>query len=352
MVNISQIGIKAVISRIRQLRRDYAGNRGKALFAKELRISPSTYNYYERDRMPPVEVLWGICELTGADIGWLLTGKSAGKIEGTGKPLPKALNDRIATLLDRDSSVVEALNAFVDLLEKKTQTERTLSDSQEVLPESPEALLESKEALPDSQEALVDSQEQRDLLPILGSTAAGMVHFWNRAGGKLPGVTELGQLIDKHQRILSEAGRAEQNQPRLNKIAIDSAMTHAPQPDNNQVSLIQLTEVGEDGICEFVACRQISQLYPDAFGLRVDGDSMAPRIGDGDIVIVSPSVAPRNGTAAVVQLRDQIGVTCKIIRRQNDKIHLIPANEKFDIKIYNEEKLDWALAVLWRICLH
>ena len=37
---MSVIDKKAVISRIQQLRRDYAGNRGKALFANELGLSP------------------------------------------------------------------------------------------------------------------------------------------------------------------------------------------------------------------------------------------------------------------------------------------------------------------------
>ena len=65
---------KSIISRICQLREAYTGKRGKALFAKALGISPSTYNYYEHHRVPPVEILWEICRLTGTDIRWLISG--------------------------------------------------------------------------------------------------------------------------------------------------------------------------------------------------------------------------------------------------------------------------------------
>ena len=114
---------------------------------------------------------------------------------------------------------------------------------------------------------------------------------------------------------------------------------------------MQLSEPDEVGISEFVDCRMMTQLYPDAFALRVDGDSMSPRICDGDIVILSPAVLPRDGAVAVVNLRDQIGVTCKLIRRHAGEVHLIPANENFAIKIFNEQELSWALAVLWRVRL-
>lgn len=51
-----------------------------------------------------------------------------------------------------------------------------------------------------------------------------------------------------------------------------------------------------------------------AFGIRVKGDSMSPRICEGDIVVVSPSEAPRNEKPVVVRLRVQ-GVLCKQFHR-------------------------------------
>ena len=121
--------------------------------------------------------------------------------------------------------------------------------------------------------------------------------------------------------------------------------------DKSQIMLMQMSDITPDGVCEFIDCPDISQRYPDALALRVDGDSMSPRICDGDIVILSPSAQLRDGAAAVVQLRDQIGVTCKIVRRAENKIHLIPANEKYDPKIFDQNQVVWILPVLWRVRL-
>ncbi len=61
---------KTIIERIRSLREQYAGRRGKSKFARVLDISPSTYNYYENNRIPPIEILLKICEVTaGSDAG-------------------------------------------------------------------------------------------------------------------------------------------------------------------------------------------------------------------------------------------------------------------------------------------
>ena len=93
---------KAIISRICLLREKYAGKRGKALFANALGISPSTYNYYEQNRLPPIGVLWSICRLTGADIQWLLTGQSGKTAELQPNTIPVNLHEKIITLLQKN----------------------------------------------------------------------------------------------------------------------------------------------------------------------------------------------------------------------------------------------------------
>ena len=71
-------------------------------------------------------------------------------------------------------------------------------------------------------------------------------------------------------------------------------------------------------------CGEIYDIFPDAFALQIDGDSMSPRVNDGDIVILSPSVPAAQGHLAVARLAGQIGVTCKLIRMTESDIHLIP----------------------------
>jgi transcriptional regulator with XRE-family HTH domain len=67
---------KDVIGRIATLRKDYAGQRGKKNFAAQLGISPSTYSYYEKDRVPPIPILLKICQLCNVNVNWLLTGNN------------------------------------------------------------------------------------------------------------------------------------------------------------------------------------------------------------------------------------------------------------------------------------
>jgi len=157
-------------------------------------------------------------------------------------------------------------------------------------------------------------------------------------------VTELAQVIKKHQ-------QRQYRQLSPDDVCTDLSLPEIPPLDISSVTLVQLNEVGDDGVSEFVECRDITSSFPDAFALRVDGDSMAPRINDGDIVVLSPSVLARDGASAVVKLRHQIGVTCKIIRYSGDQVHLIAANENFDTKVYNLDQILWSLAVLWRIRL-
>ena len=67
---------------------------------------------------------------------------------------------------------------------------------------------------------------------------------------------------------------------------------------------------------------------PGAFALKVKGNSMAPRIEDGDVVIVSPAQEPRNGDVCVVRVNDED--TLKKVKFEGSYVHLIPLNPDFE----------------------
>jgi SOS-response transcriptional repressor LexA/transcriptional regulator with XRE-family HTH domain len=294
--------------------------RGKSKFSNKLGITPSNYNYYEKDRIPPIEILWKICEITGCQLEWLVSGQSSGPAESKNKPLDP-LAQRIGLYLQDNPSSVRAMEAFFELLVHKNNFE-----------------VEKSHADPEQG----GGTSQRYWLPVLGRTAAGIINYWPLGANGLPQVTQLGDLIQKHQvNILRK-------QP-SRYVSSDSAMVGIPQLDAEQVSVIQLAEMTEQGVCEFVQCQRVVQRYPDAFALRIDGDSMSPHMEDGDLVILSPSVAHTEEAAGVVKLKNQIGVTCKIIRSQEDQLHLVPVNEKYDHQIVRQDQVEWTLAVLWRI---
>jgi SOS-response transcriptional repressor LexA/DNA-binding XRE family transcriptional regulator len=325
---MQRIDTNAIIERIKQLRTCFAGLRGKSKFAKALNISPSTYNYYENNRMPPIEVLLKICEVTCTDLHWLLTGQEGGKKSSSDEhksyKQQNCLVYSIDNLLNSYPDLAEPISAFVDLLCQKKGVENKIEGK------------------------ATDVETDRPAwIPVLGRTAAGMVYFWDSQTLPQPSeaVTELDELVKKHigKEIVGMVDA---------KISVD---LQAKELLNNlkktDVNLIQVAAKESEEITEFVQCRQIYELFSDSFALRIDGDSMSPRINDGDIVILSPSVAANQGQIGIIRLKNQIGVTCKLIRMTDKDIHLIPINEKYQTKVIPKRELVWALAVLCHISL-
>jgi len=320
---LSDFNENAVISRVVDLRCSFAGVRGKSKFAKALGISPSTYSYYEDGRLPPMPVLLKICELTDTDLYWLLTGRPRDEKVSLLEPV---LTKKIAELLEQKPESKAAITAFVELLCEKNNIEKSLT-------------FESAE----------QSSSKPGWIPILGRTAAGIVHFWHQT--ELPGsndaVVKLENLVEKHigKPILASTNV---------HIALDLQIGPLlKELKTNKASLVQVNEpccdADDNQITQFVDCREIHNIFPDAFALQIDGDSMSPRINDSDIIILSPSVPAAQGQIAVACLDEQIGVTCKLIRTSEDMVHLIPINEKYEIKTAPADKLVWALAVLCHI---
>jgi len=313
---------KAVINRVRRLREQYAGGRGKSKFAQALGISPSTYNYYENDRVPPIQILLKMCEVTGADLEWLLTGGSGEKRFAFG-PNSEFL-EKLDDLLTNDADLGEAIMAFIELLCEKKAVEKGL------------------------QSRIASSEPGRPgWIPVLGRTAAGMVHFWDETLLPEPkqAITELDELVKKHigKEIVGCVDGT---------VSIDlQARALMGRVKRQQANLIQVGGQEQEEIVEFVQCEEIHELFPDSFALRVDGDSMSPRINDGDIVILSPSVPAAQGHIAIARVANQIGVTCKLIRTTLEHVHLIPINETYETKVVDKTDLLWALAVLCHISI-
>ena len=112
---------KDIIARVRLLRTRFAGERGKSKFARALGLSPSTYNYYEQDRVPPVPVAIRMCELTHTPLQWLLLGEQSsvpGSLEQASKRA--ALLERVRFLLENYPPAGASLEAFVDFLMRRS----------------------------------------------------------------------------------------------------------------------------------------------------------------------------------------------------------------------------------------
>ena len=311
---------KAIIERVKLLRQQHTGSRGRSEFARLLGISPSTYSYYESSRIPPIEILLKICEVTGADLNWLLAGGGA-KEKGESGPRTTLLR-KLDDLLGENPELAEPVSAFIELLSEKKGLKGRVGSK----------FTQSRTSRP-------------GWIPILGRTAAGMVHFWDQTLLPEPGraVTELDELVKKHigKAIVGSADGA-MSIDLQTPVLLDGL-------SKRRANLIQVGGNDADQIVEFVECEDIIELFPDSFALRIDGNSMSPRINDGDIIILSPSVPAAQGQIGVARVANQIGVTCKLIRSEDKAVHLIPINERYETKVVAKKDLLWALAVLCHI---
>lgn len=309
---------KSIIQRIIDVRTSQAGERGRNKFAKSLDLSPSTYSYYEKDRIPPLSVLLKISDLYNVDLNWLLTGKSDGSGRQTFGQNHKILAQTQKIIESRPNSV-DAITAFLNLLEEKSAFEAKVQ---------------------------TQNSSKNGWIPVLGRTAAGVPGLWSQAIGTDSKVieTHIEQLVTKHL-----------NASIVNSITADITVDSQTRAviqalNRSQANLIQ-TVGGDDEVVQFVECPDVHGLFPDSFALQVDGDSMSPRINDSDVVIVSPSVAAVEGLPAIIRISGAIGVTCKLIRMEDKAVHLIPINEKYDTRIANKKDLLWSLAVICHIKL-
>ena len=80
-----------------------------------------------------------------------------------------------------------------------------------------------------------------------------------------------------------------------------------------------------------------------AFALEVKGNSMAPRIEDGDIIVVSPRLEAKSGDICVVRVQDED--TVKRIKIEEQFLHLIPLNPEFEPWIVKKKDVTF----IWKV---
>ena len=81
---------------------------------------------------------------------------------------------------------------------------------------------------------------------------------------------------------------------------------------------------------------------PTAFGLRVVGDSMAPRFLEGDIVIVDPTIRCDNGRVCVVRVNGESSL--KMFWDHEHEIVLRSMNDKYpEIIIKKDSRVDFRI---------
>ncbi|MEX0715935.1 MAG: S24 family peptidase [Planctomycetaceae bacterium] len=334
-----------ICRRLAELRERHYGPRGKARFARALGIRPSTYQHYEQDRTPPPHLLVEAARLTGADLHWLLTGggsPAAAEIAKTpadaahASPDEAALDLAAAQVLGRLRRLIAAhpdalpnVERFADLLSEVLGPGAGAAVSRDMPRIAPRAATVEKPRW---------SPEQ--LIPVLGSTAAGTARYWREMETNFGGPEADARL----ERVLAEHQASAVRAAEMTASTTESAV--AP-----EVALVQLSNPDERGFVEFLSCPEARERFPHCVAWRIDGDSMAPRYCDGDLVLTSPDEPALDAHPCVARQRGQIGVNCKIYRVEGDEIVLVPVNERHAPQRIPADELQWAQRVLFSVRL-
>lgn len=97
---------------------------------------------------------------------------------------------------------------------------------------------------------------------------------------------------------------------------------------------IPIEEIDENDPDSWEEIPQSMAKQGDFFGLRLKGDSMAPRMNEGDVVIVRKQTYADNGDIVIAQV-DKETATCKKIKKTDDGITLIGLNPSFTPLFYS-----------------
>lgn len=74
----------------------------------------------------------------------------------------------------------------------------------------------------------------------------------------------------------------------------------------------------------------------DVFALRIKGDSMSPRIMDGDVVLVDQNISPEDGDVVIALVGDE--ATCKILKKTHGNVTLVPFNAAYPPFVYTGDE--------------
>lgn len=81
----------------------------------------------------------------------------------------------------------------------------------------------------------------------------------------------------------------------------------------------------------------------NAFALVVKGNSMAPRIEDGDVIVVSPKQEARSGDICVVRVNDED--TVKRVKIEPEFLQLVPLNSEYEPMVVRKKDI----AFIWKV---
>jgi hypothetical protein len=301
---------KALIQRVKELRRRHFGARGKAAFAAQLGLPPADYERFEKSQVPPGEVMVRMCEVTGEDLQWLLTGISGRGtvvISGT-RRRHQDLLARLAQLLDAQPGLATPVEAFVDLLASGETARRDI-------------------------ERQLPAPVRAHLIPVMTCDQTPKVLPTDpddRPGG--------GQIVRFEQPDLDCARETWQ----VRDPAVEY-QAHA----SRSATLLRIT--GADSSDRCILSADIAACFSRAFGVEIPDDTMQPMFRAGDLAIVDAGLEPKIGQPTLCRTASDGIARCRIwLGHTGTHISLGRLGDGATEQV-DPADVDWALNVILRL---
>jgi hypothetical protein len=298
--------VSDVISRIREMRRRHFGPGGKAEFARRLAIPPAAYDRIERGKLPPGELMVRMCEVTGEELQWLLTGTSPRRtmvISSTGSRNSEVLV-RTARLLEQRPELARPIDAFLDLLDRQVESPKRLP--------APRA----RPAANDEWIPILDPGELSDALPLRIAASRAPAAPLN----------------------LPQHGRPMISEPTLH---VDESLLEEAQ--------VATRSTGQHRRRLYLRCPMISTQHRGAFAVRLTDNLMSPMFESGDAAISAPKVPPRVGSPVLCKVTAEPGVRCRVwLGERSGRMHLGRLADGRHESL-QRGALRWLLGVLFRL---
>ncbi len=97
-----------------------------------------------------------------------------------------------------------------------------------------------------------------------------------------------------------------------------------------------------DAISDIIDYEEISEtmsMTGEYFGLRIKGDSMLPRIAEGDVVIVRQQPDAESGQVVIAQVNGNTA-TCKKLIKHKSGISLVSFNSEYPPMFFSNEEIE------------
>lgn len=292
--------------RIRTLRIRHFGLRGRQELAHRLHVSVRELERFEQGAVPAPEILILMCEVTGEDFQWLLTGRKSGQ------SMRQQLLGRIGRLLEVQPDRIRTLQAFLDLLEK-----------------TPTATRDATPALPGpgtrARVPVFDGLRLPREFPPRGQGPAGMPRLLDApAEGTDAGASARARILE-----LDDA--AEQ--------LTASAAQFVP------------VQRGRHGLLGYLECAELHLLIADMVGVRIGDGSMRPLIESGDVALIAPDMPARVGRPALVRRVGERAAQCRMWLGPSNEYMQLGRMDNRQVERVRPERLNVALEILYRVAL-